>query len=418
MSERPRSWKTVQQRMKRLAAGAFRVDRRKIHLNAMVVASPLKVVQEEIDRHRKGMERDPAGYVLEKLRSGGTRAVAEASEEAAYAATYLGLDPYLHKNGLTGRDVIAQTTSTTMGLGLLANGIVAKPGQEVLLSMHEFFATREAWRLRAARSGLGYREFRLYRDTTVPDLEDRMVLAIQREIRSATRILSLMWVDSGTGVKLPVKRIADHLVRVNAERALEDRILFVLDGVHGFGVEDTSFEQLGCHFFVAGCHKWIFGPRGTGIVCALPDAWKQVVPTIPSFLGTSRAGFANTPGGVASYEHMWAVNKAFDYHCKTGKDWIAQHTLTLAQLLKAGLAKVPGVRVITPLVPKLSSGIVCCQIPIEPKDAQEKLRDVGILAMTSHDADGNDFLRFSPSLLNTETHIKKALKALVKILEN
>ena len=33
--------------------------------------------------------------------------------------------------------------------------------------------------------------------------------------------------------------------------------------------------------FVAGCHKWLWGPRGTGLVWAKPAAWERMSPVIP-----------------------------------------------------------------------------------------------------------------------------------------
>ena len=48
--------------------------------------------------------------------------------------------------------------------------------------------------------------------------------------------------------------------------AHKDRILVVLDAVHGFGNQEEQLAQLGVDFAAAGTHKWIFAPRGTGIV--------------------------------------------------------------------------------------------------------------------------------------------------------
>ena len=49
-------------------------------------------------------------------------------------------------------------------------------------------------------------------------------------------------------------------------RPERERVLLCVDGVHGFGVEETSPAELGCDLFAAGCHKWLFGPRGTGLL--------------------------------------------------------------------------------------------------------------------------------------------------------
>jgi selenocysteine lyase/cysteine desulfurase len=44
--------------------------------------------------------------------------------------------------------------------------------------------------------------------------------------------------------------------------------LLVVDGVHGIGAVDETIAEMGCDFFCAGTHKWMFAPRGTGILWA------------------------------------------------------------------------------------------------------------------------------------------------------
>jgi selenocysteine lyase/cysteine desulfurase len=40
---------------------------------------------------------------------------------------------------------------------------------------------------------------------------------------------------------------------------------------------------MGCDFFSAGTHKWLFAPRGTGVLWGRSDRWPLIRPTIPSF---------------------------------------------------------------------------------------------------------------------------------------
>ena len=58
------------------------------------------------------------------------------------------------------------------------------------------------------------------------------------------------------------------LAEESAGRDEADRILLCVDAVHGCGADAATPVDLGCDFFVAGCHKWVFGPRGTGLVWA------------------------------------------------------------------------------------------------------------------------------------------------------
>src|SRR5690606_24134200 len=88
---------------------------------------------------------------------------------------------------------------------------------------------------------------------------------------------------SSTGFKMPIRAIADGLAEINADREPDDQVLLGVDGVHGFGVENVSFADLGCDMLMAGCHKWLFGPRGTGIAAFSHKALDALRPTVPSF---------------------------------------------------------------------------------------------------------------------------------------
>src|SRR5262249_60336961 len=134
------------------------------------------------------------------------------------------------------------------------------------------------------------------------------------------RARGVIWVTPGRGVKLPLRAMADALGRGNAGRDEPDRVLFCVDGGHGFGNQAEPVATLGCDFFVAGCHKWIFGPRGTGLVWGRPAAWKSLRPVIPTFSWPAYEIFMGVaprrelppsdtyaPGGFKPYEHRWAL---------------------------------------------------------------------------------------------------------------
>src|ERR687888_417984 len=129
-----------------------------------------------------------------------------------------------------------------------------------------------------------------------------------------------------------------------------ERVLVCVDGVHGLGVEDGPIAALGADFFVAGCHKWLFGPRGTGLVWGRGEAaWSAVRPTIPTFSDGRTPGGRMTPGGFHSFEHRWALSAAFDLHTSLGPSRVAERIHALNRQLKEGLASIGGVRLYTPL---------------------------------------------------------------------
>src|SRR5213076_2329713 len=129
--------------------------------------------------------------------------------------------------GAAGRDV-ALTDSTTMGAGLVYNGLRLRPGQEVLTTDRDYYVTHEALRLAAERNGSTVRRIPLIdkaSDATLYGLTG----AITREIRPQTRVVALTWVHSSTGLKLPIGLIASEIRRINLGRQEPDRVLLCVD---------------------------------------------------------------------------------------------------------------------------------------------------------------------------------------------
>src|SRR5437764_215622 len=67
-----------------------------------------------------------------------------------------------------------------------------------------------------------------------------IVSRVREAVRPATRVLGITWVHSSTGMRLPVRQIADALQDVNRGRSEIDRVLLVVDGVHGLGAADDG----------------------------------------------------------------------------------------------------------------------------------------------------------------------------------
>ena len=244
-AEDPSDWESVR--------AQFDLAPDRIHLACFFLASHPRPVREAIERHRRGLDADPYGYFIANAERAHGEVLAAASE-------YLGVSP----------TDIALTGNTTMGLGLLYGGLALRPDQEILTSFHDHYATETSLRQSAARSGAKVRQIALYQDGAKASREE-IVDAIVRATGPRTRVVALTWVHSGTGVKLPVPAIAQALAAVNARRAEDERALLCVDGVHGLAVDDVTLPELGCDFFIAGTHKWLFGPRGTGLIWGRPE---------------------------------------------------------------------------------------------------------------------------------------------------
>jgi selenocysteine lyase/cysteine desulfurase len=391
--------------------GEFLLSREYIHLALMLLASHPRPVREAIDRHRRALDENPVAYGMANLGR-----LEDAVRVAA--ASYFG-----------GRaQDVALTGSTTAGLALLYEGLPLRTGQEIVTTTHDHYSTHESLRLRARYTGAAVRKVTLYAAPSTTSA-DEIVANTVKAVGPRTRALAVTWVHSSTGVKLPIRRMADALAELNQHRDPADRVLLCVDGVHAFGVEDATLDQLGCDFFVAGCHKWLFGPRGTGVVYGRPEAWKGHAGLIPTFDWDAYkawmrgeppdalpAGPRTTPGGFHAFEHRWALAEAFGFHQRLGKARVAARIHELATRCKDGLAGIPKVRLHTPRTPALSAGIVCFEVgALAADEVVNRLRDKKIIASETPYA--VSYARLTPGLLNTPDEVDRAVAAVASLAQ-
>jgi selenocysteine lyase/cysteine desulfurase len=332
------------------------------------------------------------------------------------AAEYLAVDP----------TEIALTDSTTMGLGLLYGGLTLREGQEILTTLHDHYATETSLRLRAEHTGATVRQIPLYhslKNVSRNELLNNLV----KNIRPNTRIVAVTWVHSSTGLKLPIHEMGQEIHNLNESRPEQDRVIFCVDGVHALGVEDFRLRDVGCDFLVAGTHKWMFGPRGTGLVWGHQRAWPVANAIIPTFNTQAYDIWMKlsppkdlpksvymTPGGFHSFEHRWALDEAFKFHQAIGKARVTNRIYELNQQLKQGVAKMPHVTLHTPISQDLSSGIVCFEVAgMTPLQVIERLRQKKIIGSVAPYM--TQYARLAPSLLTSSEDIEQALREILTL---
>lgn len=378
-----------------------------LHLGAsQFIASHPRPVREALAHYRRLLDANPVLCTQELEDS-------EMQRARRAAARYLRLD---NPNDL------AMTDSTTMGLGTIYTGLNLQPGQEILTTEHDHYSQHEAIRLATARSGASCHFVRMY-ERLNQITEEEMVDRLLREVQSHTRVLGMTWVHSSTGLKTPVARIARGLAELNRHRAPADQVLLLVDGVHGFGIERETFPELGCDFFIAGCHKWLYGPRGTGLVAGTHRAWQAVSPVIPSFTETMNMvieeaerpdhmdGKQMTPGGFHSLEHRWALTAAFEFMEQLGREAVYKRVHALNRQCKEGLAAMPHVVLHTPLADELSAGITAFEVRgYGPDEVIARLKERKIIA-TKAPYRHLQYVRLTPGIINTPEEVDQALAA-------
>lgn len=388
----------------------FVLDPAYLHFASFFIASHPAPVRAAIEGYRKAIDLNPF-HVIE-------HGLFEGDESNVPLAVQTEIADYL---GGRAQDVCL-TGNTTTGLALVYHGLPLQAGDEVLCTTHDHFSHHESIRLAMARTGATMRMIPLFTDAATATTES-LIDALLAGIGPKTRVVGLTWVHSSSGIRLPIREISAAL-RARAGAPL----VLVVDGVHGIGSTDETIATMGCDYFCAGTHKWMFAPRGTGLVWASADNWARLRPLIPSFsdldqytaweqqaeLVSPNNANRMSPGGFHAYEHQWAMAAAFRMHKQMGRARVAARIRSLNDQCKAGLAGNPKVRIHTPKSGDLSAGLVSFEVDgLKPADVVKQLLARNIIASTSPYA--ITYARLAPSLVNTPEEVDRAVRAVREI---
>ena len=298
-------------------------------------------------------------------------------------------------------DELALVRNTTEANNIICNGLPLEPGDEVLLWDQNHPTNNVAWDVRAARFG-----FQVRRVSTPPRPAGPEELAevFIRALSPRTRVLSITHLSNVTGVRLPVRRIAE---------AARKRGVFVhVDGAQTWGAFDLDLREMGCDSFSASAQKWFVGPREAGILYVRAEHIPRIWPgTVGADWGRK---LAPKPTGARKFESMGqrddarlaALDTAAEFLDSIGQQRIEARVLELAKALKDRLAGL-GVNLITPPEPELSGGVCIIEAPEENRRKAVEIlyRDWGIAAAPTGG------LRLCPHIYNTMEHIDRAVRA-------
>ncbi len=162
-------------------------------------------------------------------------------------------------------------------LALVPNGTVAmssvilnlalEPGDEVVVTNHEYQATINELTRVTARSGARIVVAKVPFPRVTPDAA---VEAIEAAMTPRTRLVICSHIASATSVLFPVERI----VPMVKSRGVD----VLIDGAHTPGQIPLDLHALRPTYYAASCHKWLGASKGTGFLYADPDRQKFIKP--------------------------------------------------------------------------------------------------------------------------------------------
>jgi selenocysteine lyase/cysteine desulfurase len=266
-----------------------------------------------------------------------TRHVLEAAVESARTK----LASWLNVSA----DDIAFTDNASHSVAIVAAGLEWKAGDEVLMSEEEHPALLLNFYYLVERFGVKVKRFALS-----PDGETQRGI-LEREITSRTKLIATSHVAALTGLRIPAAAIA----ALGRERG----ILTLIDGAQAVGEIVVDVSAIGCDFYVSNGHKWIHGPKGTGILVVRKDALDKVRPLQ---LGTGAAAYPLPDGTrivlnetARRYEYatrhlgsFGGLLYALEWLEGIGLDRMIAHAEELTDYTKDRVRALPGARLRTP----------------------------------------------------------------------
>jgi isopenicillin-N epimerase len=159
-------------------------------------------------------------------------------------------------------ETIAPMVNATVAIATVLASIDWKPGDEILVTDHEYMSgVNELGRIAAARGVkvvTAKVPFPMPTGLDEAGSEDLIVRAIEGAVTPRTRLAMVSWITSATSLIFPIARI----VKLLRSRGVET----LVDGTHAPGQIAVDIESLDPDYFVGSFHKWVSAPKGTGFL--------------------------------------------------------------------------------------------------------------------------------------------------------
>lgn len=231
----------------RAALGAFALAPELTHLNhGSYGAVPTRVLTVQ-DRVRCEIESDPTGF----FQNAYPQRVREAAAVAAMGF------------GGVAQDWMFCENATSAVNSVLAS-LPFRADEEILTTSHAYGAVLKAIHLWAERRSARTKVAQI---PTVVESDAQIVEAIIQAFTPATRLLVIDHITSPTATIFPVREIVEH--------AHSAGIPVLVDGAHVPGHLPLDVTEIGADWYTGNAHKWLFAPRGCGLLWTAPQ-WQDI----------------------------------------------------------------------------------------------------------------------------------------------
>jgi cysteine desulfurase/selenocysteine lyase len=314
---------------------------------------------------------------------------------------------------------IVYTRGTTEGINLVAQTwgrANLRPGDEILLTGLEHHSNIVPWQLVREQTGA---EIVVVPVTPEGDVR---IEDVEARLTDRTKLVAMAHVSNALGTVLP---IAEIIRRAHARGA---KVL--IDGAQAAPHLRVDVEALDCDFYAFSGHK-VYGPTGIGILYG-KEALLEAMPPYPGGGDMiDRVTFEKTTWNELPYKFeagtpdiagVIGLGAAIDFLLGLDRDAVERHERDVLAYATAGLAEVPGLRIVGTAKEKVAVASFVME-GLHPSDIGTLLDTEGVAVRTGHhctqplmDALGLPATaRASFGIYNTRQDVDALVRALHKV---
>ena len=205
------------------------------------------------------------------------------------------------------REEIAITRNASESLEILLMGMDFKPGDEILTTTQDYPRMLTTLRQRERREGL---ILKMVKIPIPPKDLNEIAAAFEKGITPRTKLILISHQVNITGQITPVKAVC--------EMARSKGIETIVDGAHSFAQFDFKQKDLACDYFGTSLHKWLFAPKGSGLLFVKRDKIEKLWPLMAAEAKQSTDIRKFEEVGTHSAAPRLAIGEAMLFHNSIG----------------------------------------------------------------------------------------------------
>jgi selenocysteine lyase/cysteine desulfurase len=300
---------------------------------------------------------------------------------------------------------IAIDRNSTEALNTVIFGLPLERGDEVVGAKQDYPHMIEAYRQRAVRDGIVYKQISF--DFPIED-DEKIVKAYEEAITPRTRLIHVTHMINWVGQIMPVRKICDM--------AHAKGIEVLTDGAHSFGLMDFKIPDLHTDYFGASLHKFLSAPIGTGMMWISSDKIAKVWPLTCSSEPESANIRKFEDLGTRSLAIEQGIGEAINFHEGIGAKRKEERIRYLKNYWASRVEKMPKVKLHTSLDARYSCAIAGVSLEgMTPRDLNAALFNLYKIHAVSIVWENISAVRITPHVYTTIDDLDKLVRAIGEI---